>query len=53
MLSVEESLDKILCNTKVLEAETKPILESQGQVLIEDIFADNDIPPLDNSAMDG
>jgi molybdopterin molybdotransferase len=53
MLSVEESLDKILSNTKVLGAETRPILESQGQVLVEDIFADIDIPLMDNSAMDG
>jgi molybdopterin molybdotransferase len=53
MLSVEESLDKILSNTKVLGAETRTILESQGQVLVEDIFADIDIPPWDNSAMDG
>jgi molybdopterin molybdotransferase len=53
MLSVEESLDKIISNTKVLEAETRPLLESQGQVLVEDIFANIDIPPLDNSAMDG
>ncbi len=53
MLSVEEALDKILSNTKVLEAETRPILESQGQVLFEDIFSDADVPQWDNSAMDG
>ncbi len=53
MLNVEEALGKILENTKVLDAETRPILESLGQVLAEDIFAEFDIPPLDNSGMDG
>ncbi|PIU55248.1 MAG: molybdopterin molybdenumtransferase MoeA, partial [Chloroflexi bacterium CG07_land_8_20_14_0_80_51_10] len=53
MISVEEALDKILSNISVLEAERKPILESLGQVLAEDVYSDIDIPPLDNSAMDG
>ena len=53
MISVEEALVKILANVKVLEPETKPILESLGQVLAEDVHSDINIPPLDNSAMDG
>jgi molybdopterin molybdotransferase len=53
MISVEEALDKILSNVKVLPAETVPILNSQGQVLTSDVIADFDIPTLDNSAMDG
>ena len=53
MISVEEALDKILSNIGVLEAERKPIMESLGQVLAEDVYSDIDIPPLDNSAMDG
>ena len=53
MISVEEALDKILDTIHILEPERKPILQSMGQVLAEDIFADFDIPPLDNSAMDG
>ncbi len=53
MLSVEEALQKILNEVIVLETETVPIMESLGQVLAEDIKSDINVPPLDNSAMDG
>jgi len=53
MISVEEALDKILGNVKVLNAVTKPTLESLGQVLAENIHSGINVPPLDNSAMDG
>ena len=53
MISVDQALDKILGSVSVLEAEPAPILETVGQVLAEDIYASFDIPPLDNSAMDG
>ena len=53
MLSVEEALQKILAEVNVLEAETVPIMEALGQVLAEDITSDINVPPLDNSAMDG
>jgi len=53
MLSVEEALDKILSHISVLTSEEKPILECQGQVLAEDIRSAINIPPLDNSSMDG
>ena len=53
MISVEEALEKILGYVQVLEPEEKPILSCLGQVLIEDVYSTIDIPPLDNSAMDG
>jgi molybdopterin molybdotransferase len=53
MISVEEALEKILSHISVLEAEEKPILDSLGRVLAEDVRSEIDIPPLDNSAMDG
>ncbi len=53
MISVEEALEKILDYVEVLEPEQKPVLDCQGQVLAEDVYATIDIPPLDNSAMDG
>ncbi len=53
MISVEEALEKVLSYVDVLEAEEVPILESQGQVLAEDIISHINIPPLDNAAMDG
>ena len=53
MLSVEEALQKILSEVAVLDTESVPIMESLGQVLAEDIKSDINVPPLDNSAMDG
>jgi len=53
MISVEEALYKILQEVEVLDEERVPILESLGQVLAEDIKSDINVPPLDNSAMDG
>jgi molybdopterin molybdotransferase len=53
MISVEEALDKVLSYVEVLEPERKPILDCLGQVLAEDVYSTMDIPPLDNSAMDG
>ena len=53
MLSVEEALQKILDEVDILEEKTVPILELLGQVLAEDIKSDINVPPLDNSAMDG
>jgi molybdopterin molybdotransferase len=53
MLSVEEALEKIIQAVDVLEAEDVPILDSLGQVLAGDVGSDINVPPLDNSAMDG
>ena len=52
-LSVEQALDRVLAKFHVLAAESVPILDGLGRVLAEDVFADMDIPPLANSAMDG
>ena len=53
MISVEEALEKVLSYVGVLEPERKPILDCLGQVLADDVYSTMDIPPLDNSAMDG
>ena len=53
MLSVEEAQEKIMSMFAPLEPVPTPILESIGQVLSEDVTSDINIPPLDNSAMDG
>ena len=53
MLSVEEARERILRYFKPLEAARVPLLEAIGQTLAEDALANHDIPPLDNSAMDG
>ena len=53
MISVEEALERILSYVTLLEPEEKPILDALGQVLADDIISDINIPPLDNTAMDG
>jgi molybdopterin molybdotransferase len=53
MLTVEEALEKVLQEVDVLEAESVPILDSLGQVLAGDVRSGVNVPPLDNSAMDG
>jgi len=53
LLSVEQALDKILGYVDILEAELVPILDCLGRVLAEDVYSTINIPPLDNSAMDG
>ncbi len=53
MISVEQALEKVLGHIEVLGAEEAPILGCLGQVLAEDVLSEIDIPPLDNSAMDG
>ena len=53
MLSVEEALERILESVHVLDPEERPLLEALGQVLAEDAVSEYNIPPLDNSAMDG
>jgi molybdopterin molybdotransferase len=53
VISVDQALDKVLDHINVLEAEESSILGCLGQVLAEDVFSNINIPPLDNSAMDG
>ncbi|HEY8836661.1 MAG TPA: gephyrin-like molybdotransferase Glp [Dehalococcoidia bacterium] len=53
MISVEDALERVLSYCKQLEPEEKPVLDALGQVLAEDIVASFNIPPLDNTAMDG
>lgn len=53
MITVDEALERILGYVNVLEPEEKPLLEALGQVLAEDVTSDLNIPPLDNTAMDG
>jgi molybdopterin molybdotransferase len=53
MITIEEALERILAYVSVLPAEDKHPLNALGQVLDEDVVADFDIPPLDNTSMDG
>ncbi len=53
MIGVEQALNKILNYVHVLEDEQSPILDCLGQVLAEDVYSSINVPPLDNSSMDG
>jgi len=53
MISVEEALERVLSYVHVLEPEDQPILDALGQVAAADVISPLDIPPLDNTAMDG
>ncbi len=48
-----DALKIVLENTKVLGDEKVFLTEALGRVLAEDIIADRDNPPFDNSGMDG
>ncbi len=53
MLSVEEARRRVLETIRPLETVEVPLLEALGMTLAEDAVAEGDIPPFDNSAMDG
>ena len=53
MLDVEEALKRIMTFFVPLPAVDVPLLDALGQVLAVPLVAPINIPPLDNSAMDG
>ncbi|MBW2594519.1 MAG: molybdopterin molybdotransferase MoeA [Deltaproteobacteria bacterium] len=53
MITVKEALNHILGSISLLGLEKTDILSALGRVIGEDIHAPRDIPPRDNSAMDG
>ncbi|MDE3091140.1 MAG: molybdopterin molybdotransferase MoeA [Chloroflexota bacterium] len=53
LISVEEALAYILKHFYPLEAERVPMLDALDRALAEDVVADINVPPFDNSAMDG
>ncbi len=53
MISVEEARERILELVSILEPEDAGIFEALDRVLAEDVYSDMNVPPLDNTAMDG
>ena len=54
LLSVEEALEVLLAGARpVAETETVPTLKAAGRVLARAQTSTMDVPPMDNSAMDG
>ena len=53
-MSVQEALNTMLAQiTPVSECVTVSLANSQGHILAEDVFSPLNMPPFDNSAMDG
>lgn len=53
MLTVEEAQEIVLDSVSVSGIERVPLSESQGRVLAEDVAPKYDVPPHDNSSVDG
>lgn len=53
MLTVEEAQEIVLDSVSVSGIERVPLSESQGRVLAEDVAPRFDVPPHDNSSVDG
>ena len=53
MILVEDALRQVLDSIRPLGAVETPLAEAGGLVLTEDVRSGLDLPPLDNSAMDG
>jgi molybdopterin molybdotransferase len=53
MLSVTEARERILSRFHATVEETLPLIECANRVLAVDIIAAHDLPPFDNSSMDG
>ena len=54
LLSVDEALERLLADASaVAQIESVPTLEATGRVLAEAQVSSMDVPPMDNSAMDG
>ena len=53
LISVREAVDRVLAAVPSPQPEEVPLLEAFGRVLAEDVSSPEDVPPFDNSAMDG
>ncbi|GAB4458225.1 MAG: molybdopterin molybdotransferase MoeA [Anaerolineales bacterium] len=53
LLSVDEARERILARILPVATETIPLAACTNRILASDIVAENDLPPFDNSSMDG
>lgn len=53
MLSVEAACERLLCDLEPLPAESVPLGAAVDRFLAVDVVSPLDLPPFDNSAMDG
>lgn len=53
MITPEKALKIVLENISILEPKDVSISDSLGLIVVEDVSSEENIPPFDNSAMDG
>lgn len=53
VVTVEQALELIYTNIKPKTVKIIPIEEALGSILAQDVYATHNLPPFDNSAMDG
>jgi molybdopterin molybdotransferase len=53
LATIEEARSKVLSQSAPMQAEPRPLVECLGMVVAKDLVAAHDLPPFDNSAMDG
>jgi molybdopterin molybdotransferase len=53
MLELEQAVEKILAAIPAPKSEVIPLADACGQIIAEKILAATDLPPFDNSAVDG
>jgi len=53
MVRVDEALDTILARAQPLDHETVELTEARGRILAHDILADDDLPGMPRSSVDG
>jgi molybdopterin molybdotransferase len=53
VITIQEALARVLAEARPLEPEVRPLTDALGSVVVHDVVAPFDVPPFDNSAMDG
>jgi len=53
MLVLDEAIQNVLARIKSTQEETTTLDQAHGRVTSRDVVSDTDIPPFDNSSMDG
>ncbi|MEP1445153.1 MAG: molybdopterin molybdotransferase MoeA [Paraglaciecola sp.] len=54
LLGIKDAIEKMLAQiVTVRDHQSLPLIEGLGRVLVEDVISPIDVPPADNSAMDG
>jgi molybdopterin molybdotransferase len=53
LLSVREARERILSHFHPVTTQSLPVAECLNRVLARDVYASDDLPPFDNSSMDG